>query len=325
MRGGLTRVQRAAALPIALAVTVAAAVAASALVVLAANKPVVWIDQPLPGASLPLSPTPVTIHATSPAGIASVTFFVGDDPAAELAAPTGELVTVDWTWLPPAAGPWVLTVVAHDTAGVASDPVAVGITVVGPGGPSRSAAPTPTSGPTPTATVAPTPTATSRSTATPRPTATPKPTPKPTPRPTPKPTPRPTATPKPTPKPTPRPTPTPTPRPTPTPTPCSPGAPDLVSPASGTGTTDSTPTLDWQAGSRTCAPSGYQVQVTDDRTFGTIDQSATLSGSQSSWTVADPLTACQTYVWRVRARSAADTWSGWSNVWTFNVIGRSCP
>lgn len=165
------------------AVLVAATLIAASLASIARGvapaTPRVWIDQPLPGAIVASGQTPVTVHAASDAGIATVRLFVDDLLAVDIPAPPGDLVTVEWSWSAPSPGTHLLTTLAMSGDGFVSDPVSVAVTFVG-----GEEVPTPT--PTPTPTPRPTPT------------PTPRPTPTPTPRPTPTPTPTPTATPTPT-------------------------------------------------------------------------------------------------------------------------------
>ncbi|NJD29066.1 MAG: hypothetical protein FIA92_12320, partial [Chloroflexi bacterium] len=113
----------------------------AAALVAGATKPVAWIDQPLPGSVLPLGPTSVTIHAASDVGIAKVRLLGDGIPVGELPAPPGDLVTLDWTWVPPAPGIHLLTVVADGTDGSPSDPVSVAVTFLEGDGPAPTAPP----------------------------------------------------------------------------------------------------------------------------------------------------------------------------------------
>jgi len=205
---GITLAGRARRPGALLLATLLLASTASVSLVGAATKSKAWIDQPLPGAILPFGPTAVTLHAASPVGISQVRVLVDGVPETNLPAPTGELVTLDWTWQPPGPGLHLLTVVADATDGLVSDPASVAVTFVAredlPPTPPPPETPPPAS---PTASGAPT---SSPGTASPGPTPTP---------------PRPTPTPAPTPAPTPIPAPTPT--PAPTPPPCIPDAPTL--------------------------------------------------------------------------------------------------
>jgi hypothetical protein len=111
--------------------------------------PSVWIDQPLPGMAVPYGPVPVTIHAADPAGLATIRLLVDGHAAAQLAAPSGELVTVTWTWGPTSPGTHLLTVMAATADGTTSAPVSAGVTFVAPSTPppSPSAAPSPSPAP----------------------------------------------------------------------------------------------------------------------------------------------------------------------------------
>ena len=104
------------------------ALVASTAIVLAVTGTKAWIDQPLPGSVAAFGPTPVTVHAASDVGVATIRFLVDGVPAEEVAAPTGDLVAVAWTWQPPSLGLHLLTVVARATDGSSSDPVSVAVT-----------------------------------------------------------------------------------------------------------------------------------------------------------------------------------------------------
>jgi hypothetical protein len=135
----------------------------------AAARPSVWIDQPLPGAELPGGPAAVTVHAAAPAGIATVHLFVDGQPAADLPAPAGALVTVTWTWPSAVPGRHLLTALADGIGGGASEPASVGVNVAGAAEPTAAPAATatmPAAGPT----IAPT--ASPRRSPTPRPSPT---------------------------------------------------------------------------------------------------------------------------------------------------------
>jgi hypothetical protein len=277
-----------------LPILAAAIIASSLPAVLAAGatKPKAWIDRPLPGQILPLGPTVVTVHAASDLGIAKVRILVEGIPAAELTAPTGDLVTFDWTWQPPGPGSQLLTIVAEATGGSPSEPVSVAVTFVDGDEPAATATP-----------------------ASPRPADSPVPTASP----------EPSANATPKPNPSPKPTPRPTPKPKPTPTPCTPTAPRLLVPFDGTRLDEAQPLFEWAIDSAGCAWTRFRIQVSHDRTFGTIDQQATLPADLTNWQADPGLEACTTYSWRVRARGSGGAWGPWSTAWTFDIRGRTCP
>lgn len=290
-----------------LAALLVVALVTSVGLVAAATKPKVWIDQPLPGAVLPVGPTAVTIHAAAPLGIVKVRALVDGLPVAELPAPTGDLVTIPWTWPVETAGERLLTVVAEGTDGLSSDPVSVVVTFVAP----RQPEPSPSAVPSPGESAA--------ASATPPPSTSPSAPPRSTPGPTAGPTPAPT------PKPTPAPTPKPTPSPRPTPPPCVPAAPLLLLPENGTGV-DDPPTFEWLVDSPGCEPTGHRIQVSSSRTFDSIVMSATLPADQTYWTPdAGGLVPCETYAWRVRSRAPNGDFGPWSEIWTFYIRSRTCP
>lgn len=181
----LLRARRAAGLAVASLVAVAAL---SASLVAGATPVGVWIDQPLPGSILAFAPAPVTIHAASSGGISKVRLLADGLPVAEVSAPSGDLVTIEWTWVPVAMGEHLLTAIAVGVDGAFSEPTSVGVTFVARDQlpPQPSAAPTsgPTLGPGQTTG----PGATAGATQGPGATRTPAPAPTPTKKPTPAPT-----------------------------------------------------------------------------------------------------------------------------------------
>ncbi len=284
-----------------------------------------WIDSPLPLAHVPLAAVELTAHATDPSGVSLVELYVGRSVAASAQPPgTPRLATVNLRWMPAAAGSWWLTLRARGTRGAWGEPTYLLVTVDGdlPRSPEPSASGTEGSqraDASPSAAGSPSPSSPASAPATPRPTSVP------TSRPTPVPTPRPTSVPtsRPTPVPTARPTPTPTPRPTPVP--CTPPAPDLLGP-NGTITDPALnpPTVRWDYRTApSCAPSGFRVQIANDRSFTSIVYDVTLGGAARGYTPPAPLPDCSSYSWRViplRSDGASGTVS---TVFTFTLqIGR---
>ncbi|MFC2058568.1 hypothetical protein ACFLTS_02855 [Chloroflexota bacterium] len=96
----------------------------------------------------------------------------------------------------------------------------------------------------------------------------------------------------------------------------SPSTPDLVSPADGVFTKNSTPALDW---SNVSDPSGvtYNLQVATDAEFTSIvlDETGLVD---SFFDILVPLPN-DTYYWRVEAVDGAGNEGAWSEVWTFTV------
>jgi hypothetical protein len=312
-----SRTRRAAAL-LVIVVTVGALAATS--LVSAATKPRVWIDQPLPGATLPLGITAVTVHAADPGGIAKLRFLVDGTPADEVGAPGGDLVAVPWIWTPGSAGEHLLTVVAQAAGGAYSDPVSVGVTFVAGAGPAVSPSPaaSASTGPTPTASTVAPPTSTPKPSATPRASTTPKP----------------SVTPRPTPAPTPTPTAAPTPRltPTPAPTPCTPAAPILTGPANGasisTRVGGNPPTFGWAYRPvPACPASSFEIRVSTqvDLTAPLYDQVLSGAGGPAwTWVPGAALPygrACTRYYWAVTALAADRSPGGTTAVWYLDI----CP
>jgi Ca2+-binding RTX toxin-like protein len=92
-----------------------------------------------------------------------------------------------------------------------------------------------------------------------------------------------------------------------------PDAPTLVSPANGSETSDTTPTLDW---GNVAGATMYQIQVTDG-SFAAPDIDTTVTAS--TYTPASAL-ALDTWKWRVRAQDTHETWGDWSTIWSVKVI-----
>jgi hypothetical protein len=164
--------------------------------------PQAWIDAPQNGAVLaPGALVAVVSHAYASEGVAEVALSVNGQVLQRNppASPGAQFVQASLNWTPTEAGTYTLEVIALDSAGTASSPASVVVTVGQP--PTE----TPTSTPTPTATATGTATATPTNTPTVTPTDTPTATPTNTPTPTPTPTSTPTSTPTPTPTATPTP------------------------------------------------------------------------------------------------------------------------
>lgn len=282
---------------------VVAAFVASATLVAAAGKPKVWIDQPLPGDVLPLAPAAVTIHAASDVGTASVGFLVDGLPVAELAAPTGDLVTVAWLWQPPGLGTHLLTVVAHGMDGVPSDAVSVGVTFVDasdlpPTPPPLGESPGPSRDPGATPPPA---------TSTPGATSGPNPTP--------------TKPPK-----TQPPGPTPTPTRPPTPPPCQPQGPDLLEPEYDAAVGTGTPTFVWSDNNPpSCQPIEFHIQISESNQFDELVMADMVPGDENSWTAPEGLLTCVDYWWRVLPMGESGEFGEPSATFLFHIIGRECP
>jgi len=95
--------------------------------------------------------------------------------------------------------------------------------------------------------------------------------------------------------------------------PAAPGAPTLTSPLNAANTTDSTPTLTWNAVSGAAT---YQVMVDDNNSFSSPEY---LSGSIASLSVTTTALTEAKYYWRVRALNAYQVAGAWSSVRNFTV------
>jgi hypothetical protein len=258
-----------------------------------------WIDQPLTGSTHPMGEMTITVHATDPAGVASVHLWVGDEVAAtaEITEPGQVLVTEHLDWTPSEPGEYVLMVRSVGATGDWSSPAVAIVTIEGGDG-----------SPSPSATAE----ATTGASASTQPGATPPP--------------GASATPRPTAQPTPAPTPAPTPTPRPTPPPCSPAPPDLTAPPDGSVIRDpalNPPTFEWAHRTPpSCTPIGYRVQVFEGPDLGQLVMDVTLSVT-GQWTPTQPLGDCTTYSWRVATRGPGGTLGPWSSASTFELfIGR---
>jgi hypothetical protein len=85
--------------------------------------PTAWIDQPLDQSHFPLQPIPITVHASSPAGIAAFEFFIDGLSIGETAAGGGRLELAERIWEPQAPGIYLVSVAATDGAGAVGDMV----------------------------------------------------------------------------------------------------------------------------------------------------------------------------------------------------------
>ena len=96
------------------------------------------------------------------------------------------------------------------------------------------------------------------------------------------------------------------------------GAVSGLSPADGSTTTDTTPTLNWNAVS---GAAGYELQLAESRAG--VEASPIQSVTGASYTPASVLTNEQTYYWRVRAVDGDGeygAWSGIASLWVENVL-----
>ncbi len=129
-----------------------------------------WIDAPLDGMRVPLSPYELVAHASGEAGIKQLEWIINDTSLGLTAADSqGKLVTFRYNWTPPGGGTYTLKVRAQENSGGWSDYDQVSF-FVGEPTPTRSITPSVT--PTELITLTPTSTLTATSSATPTATAT---------------------------------------------------------------------------------------------------------------------------------------------------------
>ena len=98
-----------------------------------------------------------------------------------------------------------------------------------------------------------------------------------------------------------------------------PGAPALLTPASGATGQSTTPVLDWNDVS---GATSYDVQVATDSAFTNVIRSANALAS-STWTVSPALSSGTTYYWRARANNTCGA-GAWSSGFSFATAGASC-
>jgi len=101
-----------------------------------------------------------------------------------------------------------------------------------------------------------------------------------------------------------------------------PASPQLVSPANGSATNDTTPTFDW---SDVTDPSGitYCIQV-DNSGSSFLSPEIDKSGLTSSTYTPITALAAGTYSWRVNAKNGVGTTGGWSATWQL-IIDTTAP
>jgi len=95
--------------------------------------PSAWIDAPLDGSLLPLAPYEVVFHGNDPAGVAQIELSVDGQVLASdpNPAPAQLLVTMRYTWQPPAPGNYTLRVRTQNVAGVWGEYASATLTVFG--------------------------------------------------------------------------------------------------------------------------------------------------------------------------------------------------
>jgi hypothetical protein len=252
-----------------------------------------WIDAPLDGSVLAVTPYRVVAHSADQAGVAQVVLAVdGVDVQTFDTTTAGRLVTSRFAWTPTGPGDFVLTVRARSTAGAWGAPATATVFVAATAsGAPQSALPQPSSTAEPAPSGSPAAGPTAGSTPTPGPTASlPRPTSSPTPGQTTRVTLPPTST------------------PTPSPTPCTPNAPTLTAPADFylVNSANNPPTFQW-AYSGSCPPTGFHVVVND--ADGATITSGIVGAAARSWSPA-PFTigrSCVVYYWTAWSRGAGGT------------------
>lgn len=130
----------------------------------ASTGPQSWIDAPLNATTILLGPVRVVWHAASADGVTAVEFGVNGTPVEVVPADGGSFTMGERTWLPAAAGNYVLSIRAQTQGGSWSPPATSLITVLAeeppPSRPSPTVAPTARAAPTRAATLTLAPSAT---------------------------------------------------------------------------------------------------------------------------------------------------------------------
>jgi hypothetical protein len=79
--------------------------------------PMTWLDRPLDGSRLPLAPVTIQAHASDADGVASIQFFVDDDPLVTASAEGGRLGTAMVEWNPAEPGTYIISARGVDSQG----------------------------------------------------------------------------------------------------------------------------------------------------------------------------------------------------------------
>lgn len=115
-----------------------------------------WIDAPIDGDHLPLSPCEIVIHANAPAGVQNVVLLINEQPVPIDGVPTGKAMSeVHYSWRPPAPGVYDILAYTIDQNNQQDEGSRVEVMVVGAATATATQTPTTTPSPTPTHTPAP--------------------------------------------------------------------------------------------------------------------------------------------------------------------------
>ena len=95
--------------------------------------PQAWIDAPLDGSTLPLSPYEIIFHASAPGNPAAVELTINGQPAALGSVSLGQsLVTIRYPWNPEQPGVYTITARTRDNMGNWSSPHTHVVSIGGP-------------------------------------------------------------------------------------------------------------------------------------------------------------------------------------------------
>jgi hypothetical protein len=94
-----------------------------------AQGPMTWLDRPLDGSKLPLTPVTIQAHASDADGVASFQFFVDDTPLVTISADGGRLGTAMVEWNPSQPGTYTIRARGVDNQGNAGSDATAVITV----------------------------------------------------------------------------------------------------------------------------------------------------------------------------------------------------
>lgn len=113
-----------------------------------------WIDAPIDGDQLPLSPYEIVIHANAPAGVQNVVLLINEQPVQVDGVLTGKAMSeVHYGWQPPAPGVYTILAYTIDQNNQQDEGSRVEVIVVG----AATATQTPSTPPSPTPTSTPAP------------------------------------------------------------------------------------------------------------------------------------------------------------------------
>ncbi|MBM3126292.1 MAG: hypothetical protein FJZ87_14695, partial [Chloroflexi bacterium] len=112
-----------------------------------AGGPMVWIDRPLDGTTVPLAPLILQAHAVDSDGITKIEFLISDSPIGSVSTEGARMEEASIEWTPPEPGIYELNVRATDTLGNTNARTPANVQIVVSGDmPTSASSPTTASG-----------------------------------------------------------------------------------------------------------------------------------------------------------------------------------